>query len=102
MNPARILVVDDEAALKNFSHLLRKEGYEITACQSGATGLKEPQQHEFDVVLSELRMNLDFAVGVGVGANLFAQTSVRINSHLQSSRNGLNRNEFLCQLRNPG
>ncbi|MDD5391135.1 MAG: sigma-54 dependent transcriptional regulator [Gallionellaceae bacterium] len=55
--PARILVVDDEAAaLKNLSHLLRKEGYEVTARQSGATGLKELQQHEFDVILTDLRM----------------------------------------------
>jgi DNA-binding NtrC family response regulator len=57
MTPARILVVDDEAAaLKNLTHLLRKEGYEVTACQSGAAGLKEMQQHEFDVVLTDLRM----------------------------------------------
>jgi len=57
MNPARILVVDDEAAaLKNLSHLLRKEGYEASACQSGAAGLQELQQHEFDVVLTDLRM----------------------------------------------
>jgi DNA-binding NtrC family response regulator len=57
MNPARILVVDDEAAaLKNLSHLLLKEGYEVTACQSGAAGLKELQQHEFDLVLTDLRM----------------------------------------------
>ncbi|MDP2787436.1 MAG: hypothetical protein Q8O79_05105, partial [Pseudomonadota bacterium] len=48
--------------------------------------------------------NLHSSVEVLVGANLFAQSSisVRINSHLQISRNGLNRNEFLCQLRNPG
>ncbi len=57
MNPARILVVDDEAAaLKNLTHLLRKEGYEITACQSGAAGLKELQQHEFELLLTDLRM----------------------------------------------
>ena len=55
--PARILVVDDEAAaLKNLTHLLRKEGYEITACQSGAAGLKELHQHEFDLLLTDLRM----------------------------------------------
>jgi two-component system response regulator HydG len=48
---ARILVVDDEAAaLKNLVHLLRKEGYAVTACQSGTAGLKAVQQHEFDVV----------------------------------------------------
>jgi len=55
--PARILIVDDEAAaLKTLSHLLRKEGYEITTCQSGAAALTELQQREFDVVLTDLRM----------------------------------------------
>jgi DNA-binding NtrC family response regulator len=57
MNVPRLLLVDDEAAaLKNLSHLLRKEGYEITACQSGAAGLKELQQHEFELLLTDLRM----------------------------------------------
>ncbi len=55
--PARVLVVDDEAAaLKNLSHLLRKEGYEVDARQSGPAGLKALQQHEFDIVLTDLRM----------------------------------------------
>ncbi len=55
--PARILVVDDEAAaLKTLSHLLRKEGYEVTACQSGAAALGELRQREFDVTLTDLRM----------------------------------------------
>lgn len=54
---ARVLVVDDEAAaLKNLSHLLRKEGYEVDARQSGPAGLKALQQHEFDIVLTDLRM----------------------------------------------
>jgi DNA-binding NtrC family response regulator len=57
MNAPRLLLVDDEAAaVKNLSHILRKEGYEITACQSGTVGVKELQQREFDVVLTDLRM----------------------------------------------
>jgi len=57
MNAPRLLVVDDEvAALKNLSHILRKEGYDVTACQSGAAGLKELQQHEFELLLTDLRM----------------------------------------------
>lgn len=57
LSPARILVVDDEApALKNLTHLLRREGHEVTACQSGATGFQELQQHEFEVLLTDLRM----------------------------------------------
>ncbi len=55
--PARVLVVDDEApALKNLSHLLRKEGFEVDARQSGPAGLKALQQHEFEVLLTDLRM----------------------------------------------
>ena len=55
--PARILVVDDEAAaLKNLTHLLRKEHYEVTACQSGAAGLAALQQQEFALLLTDLRM----------------------------------------------
>jgi len=54
---AQVLVVDDEApALKNLGHLLRKEGYTVETRQSGPAGLKALQQHEFDVVLTDLRM----------------------------------------------
>lgn len=57
MTAPRILVVDDEAAaLKNLSHLLRKEGYDVTARQSGAAGLQEIQQREFELILTDLRM----------------------------------------------
>ncbi|HNA29299.1 MAG TPA: sigma-54 dependent transcriptional regulator [Thiobacillaceae bacterium] len=53
----RLLVVDDEAAaLKNLSHLFRKEGYEVVARQSGQAALKELREKEFDVVLTDLRM----------------------------------------------
>ncbi|HTY99619.1 MAG TPA: sigma-54 dependent transcriptional regulator [Rhodocyclaceae bacterium] len=54
---ARLLVVDDEAiALRNLAHVLRKEGYEVVARQSGPAGLKELEQGRFDVVLTDLRM----------------------------------------------
>ena len=72
MTPARLLVVDDEAAaLKNLSHLLRKEGYEVTACQSGAAGLQALQQHEFDLLLTDLCMK-----GVD-GLALLRRTKIR-------------------------
>ena len=57
INPPRLLIVDDEAAaLKNLSHLFRKDGYAVTACQSGQSGVKELREKEFDVVLTDLRM----------------------------------------------
>ncbi|MBU0501064.1 MAG: sigma-54 dependent transcriptional regulator [Gammaproteobacteria bacterium] len=57
MTPARLLIVDDEAAaLKNLTHLLRKEGYEVTGRQSGPAGLKEVESSKFDLILTDLRM----------------------------------------------
>jgi DNA-binding NtrC family response regulator len=54
---SRLLVVDDEvAALKNLTHLFRKEGYDVVARQSGQAGVKELREQEFDVVLTDLRM----------------------------------------------
>jgi len=57
MKSARILLIDDEAiALTNLSHVLRKEGYEVTACKDGATGLAALAQETFDLVLTDLKM----------------------------------------------
>jgi DNA-binding NtrC family response regulator len=54
---ARILIVDDErVALKNLEHIMKKEGYEVTATQSGANALKLIEEQSFDVVLTDLRM----------------------------------------------
>ena len=54
---ASVLVVDDEAvALRNLSHVLKKEGYEVVGRQSGTSALKELEQRRFDVVLTDLRM----------------------------------------------
>jgi len=54
---ARILIVDDErVALKNLEHVMKKEGYEVTATQSGANALKLLEEQAFDVVLTDLRM----------------------------------------------
>jgi DNA-binding NtrC family response regulator len=52
-----ILLIDDEAiALSNLSHVLEREGYEVTACKDGESGLAEMQNTEFDLVLTDLRM----------------------------------------------
>lgn len=53
----RILLIDDEAiALANLSHVFEKEGYQVTACQDGESGLAEMQKQEFDLVLTDLKM----------------------------------------------
>ncbi len=55
--PASILVVDEEEiALHNLRHILRKEGYEVTASQSGPRALHLLESNIFDLVLTGLRM----------------------------------------------
>ncbi len=57
MNAGRILVVDDEKiAVRNLEHILKKEGYAVTATQSGAQALHYLEQQPFELVLTDLRM----------------------------------------------
>jgi DNA-binding NtrC family response regulator len=52
-----ILLIDDEPiALSNMSHVLEREGYAVTACENGESGLAAMQNTEFDIVLTDLRM----------------------------------------------
>jgi DNA-binding NtrC family response regulator len=52
-----ILLIDDEAiALSNLSHVLEREGYTVTACKDGESGLAAMRNTEFDLVLTDLRM----------------------------------------------
>ncbi|MGE5172550.1 MAG: endopeptidase La [Betaproteobacteria bacterium] len=54
---ARILIVDDEEiARKNLAHVLTKEEYEVVTAADGESALKELERAEFDVVLTDLRM----------------------------------------------
>src|SRR5512147_3286658 len=56
-NHAKILIVDDERiALRNLEHVMKKEGYEVTGTQSGQNALKLLEEQQFDVVLTDLRM----------------------------------------------
>lgn len=53
----KILVVDDERiAVKNLEHVLKKEGYDVVGTESGANALKLLNEQQFDVVLTDLRM----------------------------------------------
>jgi DNA-binding NtrC family response regulator len=53
----RLLVVDDEkVALKNLEHVLKKEGYEVVCVQTGQAALSKLAKENFDVVLTDLRM----------------------------------------------
>ncbi len=57
MNDMRLLIVDDERiALKNLEHIMKKEGYEVAGTQSGPNALKMLEEQQFDVVLTDLKM----------------------------------------------
>jgi DNA-binding NtrC family response regulator len=57
MSTGRLLIVDDEkVALRNLEHVMKKEGYEVTATQSGANAIALLGKQPFDVVLTDLRM----------------------------------------------
>jgi len=56
-NTPHILLIDDEAiALANLTHVFEKEGYQVTACKDGESGLAAMQKQEFDLVLTDLKM----------------------------------------------
>ncbi len=57
----RILVVDDEEiARKNLAHILSKENYNVSTAATGIDALKEMKSSEFDVILTDLKMeNVD-------------------------------------------
>jgi DNA-binding NtrC family response regulator len=57
MKQARILIVEDEfIARENLEHILLKEGYQTLALDSGVKALKELEKTEYDLVMTDLRM----------------------------------------------
>jgi DNA-binding NtrC family response regulator len=57
MKRARILIVEDELiARENLDHVLRKEGYDTVAVESGREAFQELEKGEFDLVMTDLRM----------------------------------------------
>jgi DNA-binding NtrC family response regulator len=56
--PAKILVVDDEVNIREaLAALLEGDGYRVTSAASGEKALEELNQDQFDVVISDLRMD---------------------------------------------
>ena len=56
-NKAKLLIIDDEKiALKSLLHIMKKEGYEVVGTHNGSNALKLIDEKEFDVVLTDLRM----------------------------------------------
>jgi DNA-binding NtrC family response regulator len=56
-DPPRLLIIDDEEmALINLEHILKKQGYNIVTADTGPKGLDLAKGGGFDVVLTDLRM----------------------------------------------
>lgn len=59
MKGARILIVDDETiARENLDHILKKEGYETVPAENGIAAIRELEKREFDLVLTDLKMQV--------------------------------------------
>ncbi len=55
---AKILIVDDEkVTMKNLEHVMKKESYEVIGTESGQNALKLLDEYQFDVVLTDLKMD---------------------------------------------
>lgn len=53
----RILIIDDEeAVLRSIERYLRMEGFNVTAANSGAEGIKAMKEDPFNVVLTDIKM----------------------------------------------
>ncbi|MBW8371199.1 MAG: sigma-54 dependent transcriptional regulator [Thiobacillus sp.] len=58
MTSGKLLIVDDDkVAMKNLEQVMKKEGYAVTATQSGSNAQALLEKQPFDVVLSELHMD---------------------------------------------
>ena len=57
MRRGKILIVEDELiARENLDHVLKKEGYDTVAVESGILAFKELEKQEFDLVMTDLKM----------------------------------------------
>jgi len=76
-NPARILVVDDEASITEFvSYNLRKEGYEVAVAPDGDKALELAHSQPFDLVVLDVMLpGID---GYEVCRRLRAESSVPV------------------------
>lgn len=57
MAAEKILVIDDELVMCNLlSDILKDEGYEVAAAQSGPEGLRIFKEDSFDLIITDIRM----------------------------------------------
>ena len=57
MNGIRLLIVDDEAVIRDgLKRILERESYMVETCSSGYSALEIMQLREFDLIISDLKM----------------------------------------------
>ncbi len=57
MNPARVLVVDDEKSMRDLLAItLQRAGYEVTVADGGETAIEAIRRDPFDAIITDLRM----------------------------------------------
>lgn len=56
MKKAALIVDDDESVLKNFSRLLREDGFEVRAVETGKEAVDLVDKQSFDVVLIDFKL----------------------------------------------
>ncbi|MCK5649714.1 MAG: sigma-54-dependent Fis family transcriptional regulator [Gammaproteobacteria bacterium] len=60
-----LLIIDDEPiAIKNLTHLFTRAGYQVTGRSTGSGGFKVLEEHKFDVLITDLKM--DKVDGMGI------------------------------------
>jgi two-component system response regulator HydG len=55
-SPKILIVEDEKVAIKNLELVMKKEGYEVVGTESGQNALKLLDEYQFDVVLTDSRM----------------------------------------------
>jgi DNA-binding NtrC family response regulator len=92
-----ILVVEDEdVARKNLEHILKKEGYGVVSVNSGTKALELIKKTEFDLVLTDLKMeNVDGMEVLKNSRDLWPHTEVvmitgyaTVNSAVEAMKEG--------------
>jgi DNA-binding NtrC family response regulator len=129
-NMSRILVIDDERAIRNtLKEILEYENHEVEVAENGATGLERFESGSFDIVLCDIKMpemdgsevlhkiidinpdmpvimisghgNIDTAVdAIKKGAFDFLEKPLDLNRVLITIKNALDRSTLVTQTKN--
>ena len=54
--PLILIIEDEQIARDNLSHILVREGYRIVCAENGAVAINELKKQQFDLILTDLRM----------------------------------------------